>query len=133
MNSSDISSEGGLAPESAQGSVGATEAGERAAADAASTCAESAASATPSASGRDLATTTKAPAEDAPAHADGKASAKPASVSLIPFVAPERAQTPPPPEAVPLWRATFDKRLQIGAIAAKSRCDRHGRRGGDFL
>jgi hypothetical protein len=118
MNSSDISSEGGLAPESAQGSVGASEAGERAAADAAATRGESASLATPSASGRDLATTAKAPAEDALGKADDKASAKPAGVSLIPFVAPERRQAPPSSGAAPLWRAAFDKRLRIGAIAA---------------
>jgi hypothetical protein len=38
--------------------------------------------------------------------------------SLIPFVAPERADAPPPPKGADFMRAAFEKRFQIGAVAA---------------
>jgi prefoldin subunit 5 len=128
MNSSDISSEGVVAPNSAEGSGAIVDAQAHPAADAAPAAAESVApTVPPTAESAELAAPTvksesdAAPAKALPvnAHSDGaKSSAKPAGVSLIPFVAPPRAEAPPPPKRVPLWRVAFEKRLQIGAVAA---------------
>ena len=51
--------------------------------------------------------------------ADAKASVEraPVSLSLIPFIPSQRAETPPPIGAS-YWRAAFEKRFQLGAIAA---------------
>ena len=126
MNSSDISNEGAVAstegaaaPEPAEGSAVATAADAHAAAvDVAPPSVESSAPAEPSASGASVVVTAKAAPEIASPKSDEKPSAKPASLSLIPFVATQRAQTPPPPQTASLWRAAFDKRFQIGVVAA---------------
>ncbi|WP_210254928.1 hypothetical protein [Methylocapsa sp. S129] len=51
---------------------------------------------------------------------DDKASAErpPVRLSLIPFVAGQGADAPPPPIGASYWRAAFEKRFQLGAIAA---------------
>jgi hypothetical protein len=63
---------------------------------------------------------TRAPTLPSPA-ADVKGAAEPPAVrlNLIPFVTGAQADAPPPPRLRnSYWRATFEKRYQIGMIAA---------------
>jgi hypothetical protein len=61
----------------------------------------------------------QAPKIPSPA-ADAKSAAEPPAVrlNLIPFVPTQPADAPPPPTGNSYWRAAFEKRYRIGAIAA---------------
>jgi uncharacterized coiled-coil protein SlyX len=135
MHSSDMSSEGELSPKSTDESIEKAETNEQPKAEAAPASAESAAPATASrveSAEVDIAKIESATAASAGSPNDvappvsiqpepTKSSPKSAGGSLIPFVAPPRAEAPPPPpqpEPKSLWRIAVEKRLQIGAVAA---------------
>jgi hypothetical protein len=120
MNSSEDFNQDGAAKDSAGESGAASKAAEASATDApaaaeasapAVTLGENKSAAEPVAASRALAPKIPSPA------ANGKDAAEPVRLNLIPFVAGEQAETPPP-AGPSYWRAAFDKRYQIGAIAA---------------
>jgi hypothetical protein len=125
MNSSDMSSESELASKSAEETVAKADASEPPKAEAAPAPAESVAPAGVSSAESAEPAPAASPSEAAPPVSiqpePAKTALKTAGGSLIPFVAPPRAEAPPPPpQPAPksLWSVAVEKRLQIGAIAA---------------
>ena len=118
MTSSDASDADACLPDSAHESVDAGETDARPAEQGPTASAESAPPPTTPSEGKSLVAPSAATSQDAAPDGEAKSMGERARLSMIPFVAPQqRAQTPPPNGAA-FWRVAFDKRLQIGAIAA---------------
>jgi hypothetical protein len=122
MNSSEDIKQDGAAKDLAGESGAASKAAENPAADASTATEASAPIVTlgenKSAAGSAAASKSLAPRIPSPA-ADSKDAAEPVRLNLIPFVPSQPADAPPPPPAgKSYWRATFEKRYRIGAIAA---------------
>jgi hypothetical protein len=124
MNSSDNFNQGGLSTNSESESKTAGETAANAStADASSPAIEPGAPVALNSENKSEAaptsgTTAPAPKMPSPAvDAKGEVDRPAASLSLIPFIAGQRAETPSP-TANAHWRALFEKRFQLGAIAA---------------
>jgi hypothetical protein len=120
MNSSEDFNQDGAAKDLADESSAASKAAEISGADApaaaeasapAVTLGENKSAAEPAAASRALAPKIPSPA------ADGRDTVEPVRLNLIPFVAGQQPEAAPP-TGPSYWRAAFDKRYQIGAIAA---------------